>query len=176
MPIVKKMLLISVFAFVLAAAPVLAHEGREVGDYLIIFGWRVEPAYAGVYNGPELIIAQQTTGTPLEGAEQTLQLEVSLGDETMLLRLYPVWNDPGHYTADLIPSRPGDYSFRLTGTLGETEVDEVFTSADGEFSPVEPATDIVFPPAPDAAIADLQAQIADLQAQIDALRAMVEVE
>ncbi|MFN8565428.1 MAG: hypothetical protein U0703_28225 [Anaerolineae bacterium] len=40
-------------ALVLAAAFVSAHEAREVGDYAVTFGWRVEPAYAGLYNGPE---------------------------------------------------------------------------------------------------------------------------
>jgi hypothetical protein len=176
MSIVKKVLLVGMLALVLVAAPVLAHEGREVGDYRIIFGWRIEPAYAGVFNGPELIIAHRTNGTPLEGAEQTAQLSVTFGQAAMQLRLYPVPNEPGHYSADMIPSRPGDYEFHLTGKLGDADVHEVFNSVDGEFSPVELATDIVFPPAQDAAIEVLQAQIDDLQAQIDALRAMVEVE
>jgi hypothetical protein len=162
--------------FVIGVLPASAHEGRDIGPYAVEFGWRVEPAYAQVYNGPEIFIHDHETEAPVEGAEATLQLEVSLGDQTKTLPLYPVWQDPGHYTADLTPMRPGDYSFHLTGTIGDTTVDEVFTSADGEFGSVEPASDIQFPASEvDAAalqqqIADLQAQIADLQAQIDALK------
>jgi len=141
---------LSIFVFALSvlltlALPTLAHEGREVGEALIVFGWRVEPAYTTLLNGPELFINHHDTEEPIEGLEETLQLEISFGDQTKVLRLRAVFGEPGSYTADLIPTQPGDYSFRLTGTIGETEVDETFTSADGEFSPVEPVSDILFP-------------------------------
>jgi hypothetical protein len=161
-------------ALLVLVIPASAHEGREVGDYNIVFGWRSEPAYTGLLNGPELTItaggehhdeeaatdATEEPGThtdlgtddhhdedaeTVEGAEETLQLEVSFGDQTKVLRLRPVFGEPGHYTADLIPTLPGDYSFHLTGTINGTEVDEVFSSADGEFSTVEPIEDIQFP-------------------------------
>lgn len=157
-------------ALVLVAAPISAHEGREVGEYVLVFGWRVEPAYAGIYNGPELTIEHHDTDEPLTGAEATLQLMVHFGDQQKMLELYPVWNEPGHYTADLIPTRPGDYSFHLFGTLGDTEVDEMFSSADGEFSTIEPAADIQFP-APESDTAALQEQIDALRAELDALKA-----
>jgi hypothetical protein len=35
---------------------VAAHEGQEVGEYVLVFGWRVEPALVGYPNGPELVI------------------------------------------------------------------------------------------------------------------------
>ena len=81
----------------------------------------------------------------VEGAEETLQLEVMFGDQSRVLRVRRVYGQPGHYTADLIPTRPGDYSFRLSGTINGVEIDEVFSSADGEFSTVEPVEDIQFP-------------------------------
>jgi hypothetical protein len=127
------------------AIPVGAHEGREVGEYVIEFGWRGEPAYTTLLNGPELTIENHDTDTPVEGLDTSLNLEVSFGGKTKTLRLYAVWNDPGHYTADLIPTQPGDYSFHLTGKIEDTDVDETFTSADGEFSTVEPVADIMFP-------------------------------
>jgi hypothetical protein len=127
------------------ALPAMAHEHREVGEAAITFGWRVEPAYTTLFNGPELHIAHHETEEPIEGLEETLQLEISFGDQTKVLRLRAVFGEPGSYTADLIPTQPGDYSFRLSGTIGETEVDETFTSADGDFSSVEPVSDIMFP-------------------------------
>jgi len=151
----------------LLLVPVSAHEGREAGPYQIVFGWRVEPAYTDLLNGPEFTIQMHSgeegeeeaegehsdtgvedhhdAGAMVEGAEDTLQLEVSFGDQTKQLRIRPVFGEPGNYTADLIPTRPGDYTFRLFGTIGETEIDETFSSADGEFSTVEPISDIRFP-------------------------------
>jgi hypothetical protein len=171
-------------ALLILVIPASAHEGRTVGEYSIVFGWRVEPAYTGLLNGPEFTITiagdhheedvqatdeheddheeaateEPDTHTDLgtddhhdeaaeivEGAEETLQLEVTFGDQSKVLRLRSVFGEPGHYTADLIPTMPGDYSFRLTGTINGTEIDEVFSSADGEFSTVEPIEDIQFP-------------------------------
>jgi len=129
-------------------ATVSAHEGREVGDgkYEIVFGWRVEPAYTNLLNGPEMEI--NTHGTdeqPVEGLDETLKLEVSYGGKTKTLKLRAVFDQPGHYTADLIPTQPGDYSFHLTGKIGDADIDEVFDSSQGEFSSVDPITDIQFP-------------------------------
>jgi hypothetical protein len=128
-------------------ATVSAHEGREVGDgkYEIVFGWRAEPAYTNLLNGPELEISTHGDEQPVEGLDETLQIEVSYGGKTKLLKLRAVFNSPGNYTADLIPTQPGDYSFHLTGKIGDAAIDETFDSANGEFSSVNPITDIQFP-------------------------------
>jgi hypothetical protein len=145
----KKVSVIGLLVLAVAAVSVIAfvsaHEGRSVGDNVITFGWRVEPAYTELFNGPEIFIENHDTGEPVIGAEETLKLEVSLGSATKQLRLRAVFNEPGAYTADLIPTRAGDYTFRLTGKIGDTDVDESFSSADGEFSTVEPVDDIRFP-------------------------------
>ena len=60
-------------------------------------------------------------------------------------KLRAVPDAPGSYTTDLIPTQPGDYSFHLTGTIGDATIDETFDSSKGEFSTVEPITDIQFP-------------------------------
>lgn len=163
-----------------------AHEGRVVEGYEIVLGWRVEPAFVGEYNGPEFFIyehieheegeheegeEQSTRGEPIVGAEETLQLEVSFGSATKILNIRPAFRDPGHYIGELIPTRPGDYTFHLTGTIGDIEIDEVFTSADGKFGSVEPVNDILFPDESLVTIQDLQAQIDDLRALLEALQA-----
>lgn len=158
----------------LSIVPALAHEGREVGDYNIVFGWRVEPAYTGLLNGPEITITRlsgdhheeeaehgdehaeaEHSGNEMDhhaeenaavtGLEETLQIEVSFGPATRVLNLRAVWGEPGSYTADLMPMMPGDYTFRLFGTIEGVEVEETFSSIDGEFSSVEPIEDIQFP-------------------------------
>jgi hypothetical protein len=159
------------------ASAVSAHEGREVGDYTIEIGWRAEPAYTGLMNGPEITITRHAAeddhddaeATPevdaapeaehtnedgeahdeensgVTGLEDTLQIEVLFGPASRVLSLRAVRDEPGHYTADLIPMMPGDYTFRVFGTIEGVEIDETFSAADGQFSSVEPIEDIQFP-------------------------------
>lgn len=164
--------LLLVFSF---AVSVSAHEHREVGEYSITFGWRNEPAYAGQMNGPEVSLSlHDAHDEPFPGdIEVDLQAEVSFGDQIMLLTFEPAFGETGHYIADLIATLPGDYGFRVFGTIDDTEVDEVFTSADGEFSTVEPLNDILFPAVEsetEARISALEARIAELEAQLAALQ------
>lgn len=167
------LLLMCVFAL-----PALAHEGREVGDYEITFGWRNEPALAGLINGPEVSISMHGADEAAEEEAEfpsdipvSLQVDVTFGSESKTLPLEVDFNDPGHYIADLIPTLPGDYTFRVYGTIGDTAVDETFNSGDGEFSSVEPATDAMFPAAGIADVSALMARIDALEARIDALEA-----
>jgi hypothetical protein len=177
------MILILLLALlVLIVAPASAHEEREVGAYDLELGWRVEPAYTGLFNGPEFFVHDHTTGDPVTGLEDTLHLLVHVGDQEKLLEIYPVWNDDGHYTADLIPTVPGDYTFHLFGKVNDQDVDELFTSADGKFGSVDPVTDIMFPDLTASAAtteagsdtASTSAQITELQAQIDQLKAQIQ--
>jgi hypothetical protein len=189
--------LVAVLALGVASKPNIpaeAHEGRQVGPYNIALGWVVEPAYAGVYNGVEVFIslaeeeheegedegehqdgeaeAEHEHTEEVVAIEATLQVEVSYGGMTKILELEPVFDEVNHYDAAILPTRPGDYTFRLTGMIGETPVDETFTSADGEFSSIEPIGDVLFPE-PDSSIEGLQAQINDLQALIAELQAQI---
>jgi hypothetical protein len=143
--LVKILVVIVLTALALVVAPLSAHGDREVGEYVIVFGWRVEPTYTDLFNGPEFTVAHHETEEAVEGLADTLELEVSFGSASKTLILREDFFTPGHYTADLIPTRPGDYSFHLTGMIGDTPVDETFNSADGEFSTVEPIDDIRFP-------------------------------
>ena len=178
------MILILVLALlVLIVAPASAHEEREVGAYDLELGWRVEPAYTGLFNGPEFFVHDHASGAPVSGLETTLHLLAHVGDQEKMLQFAEVENDPGHYTADLIPTVPGDYTFHLFGKINDQDVDEQFTSADGYFASVNPQSDIMFPdlsasdsatPEPSATTSDMAAQIASLQAQIDQLKAQLQ--
>lgn len=170
---VRSLLFLILMLTVLVYSPASAHEGREVGDYTIEIGWREEPAYTGLMNGPEITItrhggeeehdeaeatpeaegehtdeggddhAEENTG--VIGLDDTLQIEVTFGPASRVLNLRPVSDEPGHYTANLIPMRPGDYTFRVFGTIEGVEIDETFSASDGQFSTVEPIEDIQFP-------------------------------
>lgn len=165
----------------LMIGPVLAHEGREVGDYEIYFGWRNEPAFAGQLNGPEVYIGLHhgdEVSDPqavLEALEIDLQAEITFGPENVTVALEPAFpyyaDESLNLVADIIPTLPGDYVFRIFGTIGDVEVDETFDSADGEFSSVEPSSDIQFPAAGAADLDALLVRIAELEARLSALEA-----
>jgi hypothetical protein len=50
--------LLALIFTVLVISPLSAHEGRELGNYTIEIGWREEPAYTGLLNGPEITVTR----------------------------------------------------------------------------------------------------------------------
>ena len=126
------------------AAPVLAHGEREQAGLVFTVGWANEPALVGEPNAVQLVV--ERGGRPVQGAERTLKVTVSIGEEsTDLLELRPVFDAPGEYRADLIPTVVGGYTFRFTGTIGDERVDETFTSLKDGFDEVAGTTDTAFP-------------------------------
>lgn len=178
----------SMLLLAVALIPASAHEGREVEDYTLVFGWRVEPAYAGMMNGPEIILSighsdhDDHSGEDDHGDDHSsddhdevidlgsldvdLRAVVSFGSQTATVTFRRAFGTVDHFIADLIPTLPGDYTFRVYGTIGDLEVNETFSSADGQFSTVEPAGDIMFPALPvvdNARLEALEARIAELE-------------
>ena len=213
----------------LTLGTVLAHEGREVGEYRFNVGWVDEPAYEGFKNGVEVRVTkvaqgngmpsehaeqslstneegdhhgdddgdesdegmsmesegdhhgdgddendssmsedegrdqdasvgmdmgqemggQHGGGTPVASLEETLQVEVTYvtSEASRVLDLYADPNEPGRYTAALIPTTPGVYQFRVFGEVEGTPVDQAFLSkgAGGGFDDIRPSTSLQFP-------------------------------
>jgi hypothetical protein len=147
---------------VLAAAPALAHQGKELGDYQVEVGFSVEPAVQNQMNGVELFV-ETRDGQKVEGVEKTVQFEVRAGGKTRTVQVHPVWQDPGHYVGEFMPTLAGDYVFQMKGKINDLAVDETFESGPGRFSSVAAVQDLQFPnqlAAPD----QLSAQVASAQA------------
>ncbi|MCK9486429.1 MAG: hypothetical protein M0R73_06970 [Dehalococcoidia bacterium] len=127
-------------------APVAAHGHRAVGDYEFTVGFFVEPAFEAEKNGVDLRVAD-AGDEPVLGLEGTLEVEISLveGDQALTLPLRAVFNQPGRYTADFVPTVAGAYSFRFIGNVEGLQVDETFTSETDSFSSVAPIADLQFP-------------------------------
>ena len=127
-----------------------AHETREVGPYEFVVGWGDEPVYTTYKNSVQLLITDAKTGKPFNDLKDTLDAEVTFGGESTSLAMEPnflpgVFGEEGDYRAWLTPTRPGEYTFHFTGTVGKTEINEEFTSGPDTFgSPVD-VTDIEFP-------------------------------
>ena len=101
-------------------------------------------------------------GIPVEGLAETLQVEVTHvpSGASRIMDLRAVFQAPGDYTADLIPTAPGVYQVRVFGSIEETAVDETFVSAGGGggFSDVVSKTDLYFPE-PLAEIRELESAV-----------------
>lgn len=140
-----------------------AHETREVEDeFEFVVGFTNEPAYVNEMNGLELRISYLNGGeeqtdddqnedqdgseaSPVEGAHQTLEAQIQFAGETRDLELREVWDEPGAYTADVIPTETGAYSFQIMGEIDGTEINETFTAGPDTFSEIEPRTALEFP-------------------------------
>jgi hypothetical protein len=61
------------------------------------------------------------------------------------LTMEPSFSDPSFFEADLAPTRPGEYTFHFTGTVGDAEVDEEFTSGPDTFNSPQELREIQFP-------------------------------
>ena len=88
-------------------------------------------------------------GTPIEGLQDTIQVEVThaASGASRVLDFHTVPGDPGHYVADLTPTVPGVYEFRVFGSIKGVEVDETFVSmgAGGVFDDVLASSALHFP-------------------------------
>ena len=124
--------------------PVQAHGHTEVGDYEIEIGFHNEPAYLGQPNGLDLFVTNHTSGEGVNGLEETLQAEIIFGSAKKTLAIEPQEGD-GAYTAAVVPTEVGDYTWHIFGTIEGTPVDISMTSSPDTFGSVEPLSDYEFP-------------------------------
>lgn len=160
----------SAIALALPAAPAAAHEQRHVNGNDVVVGWLEEPAFAGFLNAVQFIVTRG--GQPVEDAR--LEVEVVFGDpdgeeRTDPLPLEPAFGAPGEFHATLIPTRPGRYTFHVTGSMNGP-VDELFTSGPETFSEIEEVSGVQFP-AQDPSAGELGEAVTQLQEQLDEARA-----
>jgi hypothetical protein len=134
----------------LGAAPALAHEEVAVGDLALVIGFGTEPAYSDQPNSVEVVVTHG--GDPVTDLRPgDLEVEVSFGDAATTMDLEPnfvvgAFGEPGDYRAWFVPTEPGGYTFRVTGTIDGEEVDETVRSGPQTFSDVIDVAEVSFPP------------------------------
>jgi hypothetical protein len=125
-----------------------AHEGRTVGDYEFVVGFKNEPTFAGDKSGVEIRLSDAQGDPVVKGVE--LEVEVVFAGESTTLPVEPdfvvgAFGEPGAYGANFFPTRPGRYTFHLTGTVAGQDIDEEFTSGPDTFGDVGDPKEISFP-------------------------------
>ena len=131
----------------LLAASASAHGEHKVDNYTVEVEFGTEPAYAGVTNSVQLIISNN--GKPVTDAKG-LKVAVTTGDaeaKEMVLQPYfgADFGEPGDYRAFFIPTAPGPYTFKVTGTLGGKKVDQSYTSGKDGFDEVTDPAEAQYP-------------------------------
>ena len=79
------------------------------------------------------------------GADKSLKLAIRQGASTQAFPLKAAFGQDGYYTAEILPTRVGDYQWIFTGTIGDASINETFDTADGKFNAVQPANAVQFP-------------------------------
>lgn len=148
-----------------------AHERRKIANEQaeVVVGWLNEPSYIDQPNGVSFVVTNPATKEPIEGLEKTVKVEVIKGGSTRTFDLRARFGQKGAYTADIIPTSTGDYTFRFTGEISGVKIDEKFESGPGRFDGIRPMMAVQFP-ASQPAIGELQTQLADARAAADSAR------
>ena len=177
----KRIAIVIAAALLLATllpAAALAHEGREVGEYHLVVGFRVEPALIDEPNSVYLLVTKDTQlgearqddeaaghshegesePEPIEGLADTLTVQVSYGSERREFSLRPLFGEPGAYVAHFIPTAAGTYVFQFRGTIEGMTINETFESGPGRFNDVEEKGKLAFPE-PRSSPAEIQSQL-----------------
>ena len=145
-------------ALLVLAAPAAAHEVREVAGYQFVVGFIAEPVFTNQKSGLELQVTRDEE--PVEGLEESLDAEVTFGQQTRTLELTPRFGEPGWYQSVFFPTAAGPYTFRIFGEIDGQAIDESFTSSPDGFNEVQDVTTGQFPivfPATGDVVRDAQA-------------------
>lgn len=131
-------------AVLLHSSSAAAHEKHPVGRLQLTIGWENEPAFTGSHNAVSVAVAD-AKGSAVDLGGGSLSVEVTFGDERVVLPLHPVGGRPGEFRAWLIPTRPGTYSLHITGKIKDQPVDVRSTCSEKTFDCVSDASTLHFP-------------------------------
>jgi hypothetical protein len=136
---------IAAAVLIVPAGAAQAHESREVGDLTLVVGWSNEPAFAGFGNEVQVIVSETRGERPVEDGELEAEVVFGEGGASTQVTLDPAFSTPNEYLGYIIPTRPGTYTFNVSGTVGGETIEETFTSGPDTFNDVQNPTDAEFP-------------------------------
>lgn len=130
-----------IISFISVTPQAFAHQRQlyTIGgqDYLIVIGSLNEPIFVDDKSGVDLRVFRADPNNPMnssaegaapvEGLEETVQVELAAGNVTRVLQLEPAFGEPGAYEAPFYPTVATTITYRLFGTINNTPVDLTFT-------------------------------------------------
>ena len=155
--------------------PVMAHVEMVQGDIRILAGWTNEPPLVDQLNEIIIIVTRVSDGQPINNALSQVAVTVNKGAESKSLQFQPT-EESGTYTAEILPTEPGQYAVVMNGTIAGQAIDGQIQIED-----VEDTVRFTFPPASASSneisqevIEQLQTVITGLTAQIDEANVVAE--
>src|SRR5213593_1920737 len=134
-------------SFAISANVALGHERRAVGPYTFVVGWINEPAYVNTMNSLDLTVTETSGAKAVEGLDKTLKADLTFGGSStpQPLTIAARFGLPGKYAGFVLPTKVGDYTFHIVGTVGTMNVDEKFESGPGRFGAMESTDPLHYP-------------------------------
>jgi hypothetical protein len=128
---------------VLVSSMASAHVEKESGPFRVEFGWGVEPPLVGSDNFVQVDVVD-AGGAAVPVPSGALSVEVTYGASAVTLPLVPA-EEPGELRAELVPTRPGAYAFRVSGTVRGRALEVGAACSESTFECVEEASGAEFP-------------------------------
>jgi len=162
-------LLVLLAAFSNGVPRAFAHTTIKHGDINVNVGWGTEPPLVGQLNTFVIEVTRVSDGKPITNALAQTDVTIKKGTTTKPLDMQPA-EEPGLYSAEILPTQTGQLSVLIKGTIGgQTFNDEA------KIEDVESTQTIEFPqgstgngnPIPQQVIDQLHSVITDLTAQVD---------
>src|SRR5689334_19943923 len=113
-------------ALAILAPAATAHETATAGKYTIEVGWREEPAVIDNANAITIKVTDTASGAAVTDGV-TLTAKITHDADAQELNLESSDDEPGLWNGPLEPTESGDYSVRVTGTVGGVAVDHTFS-------------------------------------------------
>ncbi len=120
---------------ILTPALASAHEVQvfeiKGTKYEIVIGSLNEPLVVDDKSGVDLRVSALPGKKPVEGLQDTLNVELIAGDTKRVMDLDTVYNTPGAYKAPFYPTVATTLSYRVFGEIAGTPFDQTFTCLAG---------------------------------------------
>ncbi|HET6998250.1 MAG TPA: hypothetical protein VFI03_06635 [Solirubrobacterales bacterium] len=121
----------------------LGHVTERSGPFEVELGWGEEPPQVGHENFVEVLVSD-ARGAPVSVPPGALSVEVVYGSAALTLPLVPT-AAKGSLEAKLTPTRPGTYTFHVSGTVRGQSLDASATCSEATFECVEATAGTEFP-------------------------------
>jgi len=120
------------------------HVAKRSGPFEVELGWAQEPPRVGAGNAIEVGVGDAQTGAPVAVPAGALSVEVAYGGRSVTLPLVPT-AEPGLLEASIAPTRPGAYSFGVSGEVRGQTLDVHAVCSQSTFECVEADAGSEFP-------------------------------
>jgi hypothetical protein len=161
----------------LLSAPIVAAHGHTAAaGFNFVIGWAGEPALVGQPNAVQLFVYDEAEKPINDIPADAISVVVSTaGQDSASFSLSPAFDveegfgTPGEYSADIIPTAPGDYTFHFTGTIHDKAIDVSMASGGETFDGVVAPADLEFP-VKQPTLSEVGTRLDRIDGRIDALQ------